>query len=84
MKQWIVILLLFAATTSIAACEELKAGNANFDLGDGYKVSFVLPDIGKSYMIEDADKGKVSMHRAQTVIRCLNHMGLNYLQMVWT
>jgi hypothetical protein len=53
-KQWIVILLLFAATTSIAACVELKAGNANVDLGDGYKASFVLPDIGKSYVVEDA------------------------------
>jgi hypothetical protein len=54
MKQWILILLLFAANTSIAACEELNAGNAIFDLGDGYKASFVLPDIGKSYMVEDA------------------------------
>lgn len=54
MKQWIVILLLFAASTSIVACVELKAGNANVDLGDGYKASFVLPDIGKSYVVEDA------------------------------
>jgi hypothetical protein len=55
MKQWIVILLLlFAASTSIAACVELKAGNANIDLGDGYKASFVLPDIGKTYVVEDA------------------------------
>jgi hypothetical protein len=54
MKQWIVILLLLAASTSIAACEELKAGTANVDLGDGYKASFVLPDIGKPYVVEDA------------------------------
>jgi hypothetical protein len=54
MKQWIVILLLLAASTSITACEELKAGNANVDLGDGYKASFVLPDIGKPYVVEDA------------------------------
>jgi hypothetical protein len=54
MKQWIVILLLLAASTSIAACVELKAGNANIDLGDGYKASFVLPDIGKPYVVEDA------------------------------
>ncbi len=40
--------MLFAVSISIAACEELKAGNANFDLGDGYKASFVLPDIGKA------------------------------------
>jgi hypothetical protein len=52
MKQWIVILLLLSASTSIAACAELKAGNANFDLGDGYKASFVLPDIGKPYNVE--------------------------------
>jgi hypothetical protein len=54
MKQWIVILLLFAVSTSIAACVELKAGNANIDLGDGYKASFVLPDIEKPYVVEDA------------------------------
>lgn len=52
MKQWIAILLLFAASTSIAACEELKAGKANIDLGDGYKASFVLPDIGKPFNVE--------------------------------
>jgi hypothetical protein len=52
MKQWVVILLLLASCTSIAACEELKAGNANVDLGDGYKASFVLPDIGKPYNVE--------------------------------
>ncbi len=46
--------MLFAVSISIAACEELKAGNANFDLGDGYKASFVLPDIGKPYVVEDA------------------------------
>jgi hypothetical protein len=55
MKQWIVILLLlFATSTSIAACVELNAGNANFDFGDGYKASFVLPDIGTPYVVEDA------------------------------
>jgi hypothetical protein len=32
--------------------EELGAGNANFDLGDGYEASFVLPDIGKPYDVE--------------------------------
>lgn len=54
MKQWIVILLLFAADTSIAECEELNAGNAIFDLGDGYKASFVLPDIGTYYVLDYA------------------------------
>lgn len=37
MKQWIMILLIFAASTSIAACVELNSGNANIDLGDGYE-----------------------------------------------
>lgn len=46
------MLLLFTTTTSIAACVELNAGNANIDLGDGYKASFVLPDIGKTYNVE--------------------------------
>lgn len=59
MKQWIVILLLFAASTSIAACVELKAGNANVDLGDGYKASFVLPNIGKPYDVEIYPHGDV-------------------------
>jgi len=48
------ILLLFAASSLIASCEEIKAGKATFDLGDGYTASFVLPDIGKSYVVEDA------------------------------
>jgi hypothetical protein len=52
MKQLIVILLLLAASTSIAACVELNAGNANVDLGDGYMASFMLPDIGTTYEIE--------------------------------
>lgn len=59
MKQWIVILLLFAVSTSIAACVELNAGNANIDLGDGYKAQFVLPDIGKPYDIEIYPHGDV-------------------------
>ena len=54
MKPWIVILLLFTASSLIASCEEMKAGKATFDLGDGYKASFILPDIGKSYVVEDA------------------------------
>jgi hypothetical protein len=54
MKQWIVILLLLAASTSIAACVDLNAGNVNIDLRDGYRASFVLPDIGKPYVVEDA------------------------------
>ena len=52
MKQWIVISMLFAASISIAACEELVAGNAKFDLGDGYEASFVLPDIGNPYVLD--------------------------------
>lgn len=36
----------------MAACVELKAGNANVDLGDGYKASFMLPDIGTTYDVE--------------------------------
>jgi len=43
MKRWIMILLLFAASSSGAVCAELHAGNAKFDLGDGYIASFVLP-----------------------------------------
>ena len=60
MKQWIVILLLFAASTSIAACVELNAGNAFFDLGDGYKASFVLPDIGTPYVLDYAYTGGIA------------------------
>lgn len=52
--QWVAILLLCSACISIAVCEELKAGKATVDLGDGYTASFVLPDIGKSYVVEDA------------------------------
>ncbi len=55
--------MLFAVSISIAACEELKAGNANFDLGDGYKASFVLPDIGKPYVVEDAYTAHTSQYR---------------------
>jgi hypothetical protein len=47
MKQWITVLMLFAASSSIAACEELEE-----DLGDGYKAEFVLQDIGKPYNVE--------------------------------
>jgi hypothetical protein len=50
----VILLLLFVASTSIAACVALDAGNAFLDLGDGYKASFVLPDIGKPYVVEDA------------------------------
>jgi hypothetical protein len=53
-QQWIAILLLCSACISIAVCEDLKAGKATVDLGDGYKASFVLPDIGESYVVEDA------------------------------
>lgn len=52
LKQWFVILMLFASSTLIAACEELKAGNGNVDLGDGYKASFMLPEIGAAYEVE--------------------------------
>jgi hypothetical protein len=52
MKQWIVILLLLAASISCASCVELEAGNANVDLGDGYMASFLLPDIGTTYEVE--------------------------------
>lgn len=52
--KWAAILLLCSACISIAVCEELKAGKATVDLGDGYKASFVLPDIEKSYVAEDA------------------------------
>jgi hypothetical protein len=45
MKQWIVILLLFAASISIAACVELEVGNANIDMGDGYNAQFVPYDV---------------------------------------
>lgn len=61
MKQWIVILLLFAANTSIASCEEIKAGDAKIDLGDGYSVSFVLPDIGKPYDLDIYPTGEINI-----------------------
>jgi hypothetical protein len=54
MKQCIVILMLFAASISTVASMDFEAGNATFDLGDGYEASFMLPDIGKSYTVEDA------------------------------
>ena len=50
MRQWIAIIVLFVASASIAVCSEMEAGNATFDLGDGYKSSFVLPDIGTEYV----------------------------------
>lgn len=43
--------MVFAASISIAACEELET-----DLGDGYKASFMLPDIGKPYTVEVYDE----------------------------
>lgn len=61
MKQFIAILLLFAASISMASCVELKAGNAFFDLGDGYKASFVLPDIGTSYVLDYAYADRVAV-----------------------
>ncbi|MHC1688019.1 MAG: hypothetical protein AB9879_09970 [Methanothrix sp.] len=57
MKTKALLLVFFAVVVtgiSITSCEELKAGNANFDLGDGYKASFVLPDIGKPYVLDYA------------------------------
>lgn len=54
MKQWITVLLLFAASISFAASEQLEAGNAKFDLGDGYEASFMLPDIGTPYVLDYA------------------------------
>ena len=52
MRQWIAIIVLFVASASIAVCSEMEAGNATFDLGDGYKSSFVLPDIGTEYVLD--------------------------------
>ncbi len=52
MKQWLVMLLFFVASTSNGACVEQEAGEAKFDLGDGYEATFVLPDIGKLYDVE--------------------------------
>lgn len=46
--------MLFAASISTVASMDQEAGNATFDLGDGYEASFMLPDIGKSYIVEDA------------------------------
>jgi hypothetical protein len=59
-KQLVVILLLFAASISGATCAELHAGNAKFDLGDGYIASFVLPDIGTPYVLDYAYTGGIS------------------------
>jgi hypothetical protein len=59
MKQWIMAILLFAVSTSIAVCEELQSGNANINLGDGYKAQFVLPNIGKPYNVEIDPYGDV-------------------------
>jgi hypothetical protein len=52
--QLIIIILLCSAGIPLTVCEELKSGNATIDLGDGYSASFVLPDIGKSYIVENA------------------------------
>jgi len=46
--------MLFAVSVSTAACVEQEAGNAKFDLGDGYEASFVLPDIGTPYVLDYA------------------------------
>lgn len=44
--------MLFAASISIVACEDLEAGEATFDMGDGYEASFMLPDIGNPYVLD--------------------------------
>jgi hypothetical protein len=65
MKQLIVILLLFAASISTAACVELKAGNVNIDFGDGYKASFTLPNTVSAYDIKtDTQYHVVSVNAA--------------------
>lgn len=60
MRQWIAIIVLVAASTSIAVCAGLGAGAATFDLGDGYKASFMLPDIGTEYVLDYAYEGGIS------------------------
>ena len=52
MNQWLVMLLVFVTSTSIGACIEQEAGDAKFDLGDGYEATFVLPDIGNPYVLD--------------------------------
>lgn len=60
MRLWMAIIVLFVASTSIAVCSEMEAGNATFDLGDGYKASFELPDIGNEYVLDYAYEGGIS------------------------
>jgi len=42
----------------IAACQEQRIAKSEFDLGDGYKASFKLPDI--SYVLDYAYAGRIS------------------------
>jgi hypothetical protein len=53
-------LLLPLAFSAPAACEELEAGNASFDMGDGYTASFMFPDIGKPCTVQDAYDENIS------------------------
>jgi len=50
------ILLLIACLSPVTGVQT-DAGKATFDLGDGYKASFELPDIGQSYVVDDAYTG---------------------------
>jgi hypothetical protein len=60
MKQLIALALLFAASVSLATCEEMKAGKATFDMGDGYIASFMLPDIGTPYVLDYVYPGGIA------------------------
>ena len=59
MRHWFMILLLVACFPLVAGMQS-NAGDAIFDLGDGYKASFVLPDIGRTYEIDYLYVGKVA------------------------
>jgi hypothetical protein len=52
MKQYIIIILLLVGIISTATCAEQRIAKSNFDLGDGYKATFKLPDI--SYVLDYA------------------------------
>jgi len=58
MKQYIIIILLLVGIISIATCAEQRIAKSEFDLGDGYKATFKLPDI--SYVLDYAYTERIS------------------------
>jgi hypothetical protein len=53
------ILLLIACLSPVTGVQT-DAGKATFDLGDGYRASFELPNIGNSYELDYAYDDKVA------------------------